>query len=116
MDNLPAFLNLNSGAAGSGSGGDTGATANDSDGVNGHNPGEAKITELLKGLLDGSDPDSAEGKAKIQKAMASMQAESQLVHPEPGVCAKTEAQGGEKTFVNVCYSDKIPVCRLPSSP
>lgn len=35
-------------------------------------------------------------------------ATSEIVHPVPGVCLKTEAENGEKIFVNICRSDMIP--------
>eukprot|EP00041_Stephanoeca_diplocostata_P013601 m.238847 g.238847 ORF g.238847 m.238847 type:complete len:324 (-) comp19401_c0_seq2:103-1074(-) len=33
---------------------------------------------------------------------------SEIVHPIAGVCLKTEAENGDKVFINICRSDKIP--------
>ncbi|XP_076296110.1 PIH1 domain containing 1 [Lasioglossum baleicum] len=31
-----------------------------------------------------------------------------IIQPTPGICIKTKTDGGEKIFINICTSDKIP--------
>eukprot|EP00040_Diaphanoeca_grandis_P004445 m.28762 g.28762 ORF g.28762 m.28762 type:complete len:331 (+) comp15979_c0_seq1:274-1266(+) len=79
------------------------------DGGDGMSPDDPFLTKLLGGL----DKDD-EGFAAAMAAAALNGGEdfnmpiSQMVEPTPGTCVKTEADTGEKVFVNVCHSDKIP--------